>query len=358
MTGGTMRVLGVAFLMSCSLFGGGSAHAGSAQWTVSARLGGTGLATDTAAEGVGRFGLHTGLAADFLLPMLPGLAPEVSYEFSYLPGEAAAHRLEAGLAIRPLLLAGSPLRLGEVILEAALGYVRAPTQAGDANWFGFSIGAGMLFHIPALAGLMAGPYLRYEHVVFDGARDPIFVSFGLQAAYGGRSTTARPQRAHRLAQPAQPVQMAEPQLQGRPGDADGDSVADASDLCPITAPGTEVDEHGCMVLKGKMVFPDVSFQRGSDRLTPKGLLALKRLADAVKAQKAPVVIIVWAYAEPSEGTEIAVKRAKRVAEALERFGIPASRIQAGPVPPGTVDLDRPQGPWWPRRVVFRFRLAQ
>ncbi len=294
--------------------------------------------------------------ADFLLPVLPGLAPELSYEFSYLPGPAAAHRLEVGAALRPFRFVGKGLNLGELVVEAALGYVRAPTEAGDANWFGFSLGLGFLFRIPALAGLLAGPYLRYEQVVFDGAADPIFLSFGVQLAYGARRRvpSAPKPAAHRRA----PVEMAKPELRGRPGDLDGDSVADASDLCPLTAPGTRVDERGCMILKGKMVFADVSFSSGSDELSPKALLALKRLADAVKAQRVPVVVVVWAYAAPGEGTDLAGRRAKRVAAALVRYGLDAKRIQAGPVPPGTIDLDRPQGPWWPRRVVFRFKLAQ
>ncbi len=348
------RILGVVGLWIG--LAAGPVQARGLEWTVSARLGGAGLATDTAAEGVGRFGLHTGLVADFLLPMLPGLAPELGYQFSYLPGPAGAHRIEVGAALRPFRFAGKGLDLGELVVEAALGYVRAPTEAGDANWFGFSVGAGFLFRIPALAGLFAGPYLRYEHVVFDGAADPIFLSFGVQVAYGaGREAASAPKPALRR---EAPVEMAKPELRGQPGDLDGDSVADASDLCPLTAPGTQVDERGCMVLKGKMVFPDVAFAPGSDRLSPKALLALKRLADAVKAQQVPVVVVVWAYAARGEGTDLAARRAKRVAEALARYGLDATRIQAGPVPPGTIDLDRPQGPWWPRRVVFRFKLAQ
>ena len=321
--------------------------------------GGAALATDSAAEEVKRFGLDLGLWADLRIPGLEALAPQLQYEFEFLPGKSAVHRLGVGARVRLFRFFDKPPLRDDLVFSFDLGYVYAPTTTGDKNWFGYSLGLSYL--VTRWSPLHFGPYVKIFQVVFKEARDPLFVTFGISGSFAlfesRRVVVTRP-RAVAAKEP--PEVMAEPNLQGKPGDKDGDGVVDASDLCPITAPAVQVDDRGCMVLKGKMVFPEVHFDRGQTRLSGKALLALKRLADVVHAPEKDriqrVTVVVWAYAEPSEPAGIAAKRAAKIRDALIRYGVPAAQVRAQAAPVNVVDLDRPLGPWWGRRVVFKFFL--
>ncbi len=346
-------IAGYAFLG-----GGARAHARPPVVDLALELGGGALATDTAASGVKRFGMDLGVWADVRIPGLQAVAPQAAYEFVFLPGKSAVHRLGVGARLRVFRFFAKPPLSDDLVLSFDLGYVYAPTTTGDKNWFGYSV--GLAYMVTRWSPVQFGPYLKFVHVVFKDARDPLFVTFGLSGSFAlfepGRKTASKP------AVPSEPPEvMAQPKLEGRPGDRDGDGVGDASDLCPISAPGTRVDEQGCMMLKGKMVFPQVHFHKGSTRLTGEALLALKRLADAIAAQGkvagiSKVSVTVLAHAESQEPAGIAARRAERIRRALVAYGVPADQVEARAAPLQVVSLDRPMGPWWGRRVVFRFAI--
>ncbi len=353
------RTIVVLGLVAGMLAGRSWAEAGPPTLDLSVDLGGGALVTDAAGPGVKRGGLDLSVWADLRIPGVEALAPQAVYEFIFLPGKAGVHRLGFGARVRLFRFFSKPPVRDDLVFSMDLGYVYAPTTTGDKNWFGYS--AGLSYMVTRWSPVEFGPYFRLFHVVFKDARDPVFVTFGLTGSFslfGGKGgQAAKPKAAPGPA----PEVMAEPDLQGKPGDRDGDGVGDASDLCPISAPGTKVDERGCMVLKGKMVLPDVHFDKGQTRLSGRALLALKRLADVVRVQEgvpgvARVTVTVWAYAESGEPAGIAAKRAARIREALVRYGVPAGRVGAQAAPVQVVDLDRPLGPWWGRRVVFRFHI--
>ena len=350
-------------VISWFLFGA-EARAERGQWNLELNVGGAALATDTAAQGVKRFGLDLGLKADYPLPVFSMLAPLVSYQFDFFPGKSAVHSVMAGLRFRPLSdESGYPVNLwpssarkgsvlGALSLDASVGYAYAPTVSGKSNWFTYGFGLG--YQLSVASPLQLGLYVRYEQIVFPKAKDPIFVTFGLSVAFTypkrvvRRTSTAKPRLVAEV--------MAEPNLVGKPGDRDGDSVADASDLCPITAPSVTVDEKGCMVLHGKLEPADVHFDVGSDRLSGRALLAIRRLADVLKIYP-KIWVMVIAHAADQEAADLGMRRAKKVAAALVRFGVDASRIRPLAEPPGYPPPGQAPVAWWARRVAFRFRLS-
>jgi outer membrane protein OmpA-like peptidoglycan-associated protein len=343
------------------------AHGEHGLFNVELDIGGTALATDTAAEDVKRAGLDLSVSADMPLKPLPMLAPQIGYTFDFLPGKAGIHMISAGLRARvldddsgyglsPLWPSGAKKGSfhGNLYVEAGLGYVHAPTAGGDDHWFGFSFGVG--YQVSLTSPIQMGPYVRYQHVVFNDAKDPVFISFGVSISFGyPKKIEAAPAEPKRP-----PEKMAEPTLEGKPGDRDGDGVGDATDLCPITAPGVTVDDKGCMELRGKMIFPELLFEKSTVRLPPDALLLIKRLADVLKAHSNVYVRVVSFSDElPSETENLALaeKRAQKIRKLLMEHGVQAARIQAEgsrpkPPPPGEAKT-----PWWERRTMFRFRVG-
>lgn len=339
-------------------------------------LGGTALATDTAVKGVKRAGLDLTVRADYPLPMFRMLAPQITYAFDFLPGKSGVQAFMAGLRVRPLndesgyfaSLWPSKARKGSIwgnlFVSASLGYVYAPTASDDNHWFGFGFEAGCEFSVAS--PIQMGPYVRYQQVVFTGkAKDPIFIGFGLSISFGyptrmpaqaAKAPPPKPRVAEEVEEP-----MADPGLAGRPGDKDGDGVPDEKDQCPITAPRVEVEATGCMALKGKMVFWSLQFNPKTTVLTGKGVLALKRLSDVLKANKS-VSVSVSVFADDHQNAvkdlDLANKRAQVVRRRLIRFGMDQKRITSvgsRPQPPpaeSPVPLDR-----WNKRVEFRFQMG-
>jgi outer membrane protein OmpA-like peptidoglycan-associated protein len=309
------------------------------------------------------------LRVDMPLSMLPMLAPQVGYSFDFLPGKSGLHAATAGVRVRILNdesgwgLGGLwPARApkgswhGNLYLEGNLGYVHAPTVGGDAHWFGFGFGLG--YQVSLASPLQLGPYVRYQHVVFKGAEDPVLISFGVSIAFGYPKKIPKTVKDEKKAAP--PEKMAEPRLAGKPGDKDGDGVGDATDLCPISAPKVAVDQKGCMELRGKMIFPEVLFSKGGLRLSGEALLTIKRLSDVLKAHS-DVYVRVLAFADDgksaAENQKLAQARAQKIVSLLKKHGIQAARLQAvgsrpTPPPPGVTKT-----PWWDHRVVFRMRMG-
>jgi outer membrane protein OmpA-like peptidoglycan-associated protein len=200
--------------------------------------------------------------------------------------------------------------------------------------------------------------VRYQHVVFQDAKDPVFISFGLAVSFGYPSKIVSAPEEEEQQPP--PEKMAEPNLVGKPGDEDGDGVGDATDLCPITAPDVEVDDKGCMELRGKMIFPELLFEKGTTRLPGEALLLIKRLSDVLKAHSdiyLRVVCFTDEMPSETENLDLADKRAAKIRQLLIDHGVQGARIQAEgsrpkPPPPG-----EPKTPWWERRTMFRLRVG-
>ena len=342
-------------------------RADSGLWNVELNVGGAALATDSAASDVKRFGMDLAIKADMPLPMLPIVAPQVQYAFEFLPGKSGVHSVMAGVRARILDdksgFALSPLWPsnakkgsihGNFYVEGNLGYVYAPTVGGDSNWFGFSLGLG--YQLAVASPMQAGLYARYQQVIFKEAKDPVFITFGISLSFGWPREMPKKKEV-KVEEP--PEVMAEPTLEGKPGDIDGDSVGDATDLCPITAPRVEVDDKGCMALRGRMIFPEVLFSHGGVRLSGEALLKLKRLSDVLKANSS-VYVQVAAHADDAgsaaDNMLLAEKRAKRIKEVLEKYGVQSARIQAAGAQPSPPPPGETKTPWWDRRVVFRFRM--
>ncbi len=344
------------------------ARAEAGTWNLELNLGGAALLTDTAAPDVKRFGLDLAVKADMPLPMFPMVAPQIQYAFDFLPGKSGIHSVMAGVrarvleggpgfALSPLWPSSAPKGglHGNFYVEGNLGYVHAPTVAGDSNWFGFSLGVG--YQMAVASPLHVGAYVRYQQIVFKGAKDPIFLTFGVAVSFGWPKEIMDVKEAPPPDEP--PEEMAEPNLVGKPGDQDGDGVPDEIDLCPITAPGVEVDERGCMVLRGRMMFPEILFYEGRTRLPGKALLQLKRLADTLNANS-NVYVQVYTYADEedsaTENMMLADKRAERIKEWLVKFGVQTARIKSSSGPAERPPPGREKPPWWERRVDFRFRI--
>jgi outer membrane protein OmpA-like peptidoglycan-associated protein len=357
--------------VSVVVLAGPEARAEQGPFNIHLGVGGTALATDTAVSGVKRVGVDLNIRADVPLPgPVRMLAPQVGYAFDFLPGKSGVHAVLAGLRVRPLNDQSGYLWnmwprhakrgswQGNLYIGGAVGYVYAPTTVGDKHWFGFEFDVGYQFSLAS--PIQIGPYVRYQHVVFKGSKDPIFIGFGLSISFGYPSKAARATGPPPKAPPLPRVVMPEPKLEGKPGDKDGDGVGDATDLCPISAPKVEVDKKGCLALKGKMVFPELTFRAKTPQILGLGLLALKRLSFVLKAHS-NVYVTVTAFADDMGNAQknltLANKRAQAVRKALVDFGVQPPRITAtgsGPAPP---PAGTPQPAYWPRRVEFRFRLT-
>ena len=344
------------------------ARADSGAFNVELDIGGAALATDTAASDVKRFGMDLSVKADYPVPSFPLLAPQLAYAFEYLPGKSGVHSVMAGLRARildddsgfglsPLWPGGAPKGSfhGNFYVEGNLGYVYAPTVGGDNNWFGFSLGLG--YQMALSSPLHLGAYVRYQHVVFKEAKDPVFITFGISIAFGYPKKMPKVQKKEKKEEP--PEKMAEPTLEGKPGDKDGDGVGDATDLCPISAPNIEIDKKGCMALRGKMIFQDVLFSKGGLGLSGEALLRLKRLADVLKANS-QVYVQVSVFADDAKSASgnnaLADKRAEKIKKYLVKYGVQQVRIRATGSPPAPPPPGQPKTPWWDHRVEFSFRM--
>ena len=152
-----------------------------------------------------------------------------------------------------------------------------------------------------------------------------------------------------------------------PGDADMDGVPDNLDVCPKTAPGTKVDERGCMVMekdtdgdgvldsadecpntpKGALVDAmgcqkelerevsvdlEINFANNSDVVDASYNSELQRVAEFM-SQYAGTLVVIEGHTDSvgraDYNQDLSERRASSVAEALsKRFGIASSRISA------------------------------
>jgi OOP family OmpA-OmpF porin len=178
----------------------------------------------------------------------------------------------------------------------------------------------------------------------------------------------------------------------KPGDADMDGVPDNIDVCPKTAPGTKVDERGCMIMekdsdgdgvldsadqcpntpagalidmngcqkeleKEVSVELKINFANDSDVITAQYNAELQRVADFMRQYAGTQVQIEGhtdSVGRAAYNQALSERRAQSVAKALtERFGIDASRISSvgyGETRP-VADNDTADGRLANRRVV-------
>jgi OOP family OmpA-OmpF porin len=109
----------------------------------------------------------------------------------------------------------------------------------------------------------------------------------------------------------------------RPADADRDGVVDASDACPGTPVGAQVDDRGCWVLKG------VRFASNSTEMVGGGAAAISSVATVL--EKNPKMRLEIGGHTDSAGAaaynqDLSERRAKAVKSALVERGIDASRL--------------------------------
>ena len=328
------------------------------------------LVTDVAAPGVSSTGLDFTLKVD--LPVHRFIAPQIGYGLIYLPGDGGS---EVGVN---LVMFGARVRLlndergylanlwpkgpkgnawGNLWLDFNLGYAHAPTTAGPSDWFALEVGLGYEFSLAS--PLQMGPYLAYRHV-FKNGTDASFIAVGVSISFGypKQIPKAAPQpRARRRPAPR-------PNIQGRPGDRDGDAVADAADQCPSTPPGAKVDAKGCEYIRGRMVFPRIRFQGQTATLVPGARFEIRRLGEMIRAHP-EVTVEIGGHTDspggPEENLKLSLQRAQVVRDVLIGQGVPATQLTVrgfgatAPVaPPGSPEAQR-QGNV---RIEFRFSVNQ
>lgn len=157
--------------------------------------------------------------------------------------------------------------------------------------------------------------------------------------------------------PPEPVAAMVTPAPAAPLDADGDGVANTADRCPDTPRGMRVDAAGCVVQQ-VVVFPDVNFEFGSDRLTPGARNTLLNMAGGLRGQ--PTLKLEIAGHTDALGTQVfnlklSQKRAEAVRAYLMANGIAGDRLMANgygegnPVASNASEAGRAEN----RRVEFR-----
>lgn len=293
------------------------------------------LLSDVAVQDVDRAGLDFSLKLD--LPVHRWIAPQLGYGLVYLPGQGEA---EVGVN---LIMVGARVRLlndeagylanlwpkapkgnawGNLWVELGVGYAHAPTVSSGADWFALEVGVGYEF---SLAGpLQMGPFLSYRHV-FKTSTDASFLAIGVSLSFGYPKRI--PQRQQKPKVALEPEER--PNLRGRPGDADGDGVADAADRCPSTPPDAQVDEHGCELIRGRMLFPGIRWKGDTADLASGARFELRRVAELFKANP-PVKAEVGGHTESplsvEENLRLSLRRAQVVREELMKLGVYATQL--------------------------------
>lgn len=152
----------------------------------------------------------------------------------------------------------------------------------------------------------------------------------------------------------QEVEVAAPE----PADSDNDGVIDASDECPDTLDGSEVDAHGCAIEKQVIVLNGIQFASSSDKLLDNSFAHLDDVARAMHAQPSMRVEIAGhtdASGPAAMNQNLSERRAESVRTYLLKQGVPATRMEArgyGENFPVTSN-ETPEGRAQNRRVEFR-----
>jgi len=128
---------------------------------------------------------------------------------------------------------------------------------------------------------------------------------------------------------AQPV-VAPVTAVAAPADGDADGVADASDLCPQSAAGAQVDAFGCAV-DAAIVLRGVNFLTDSDQLTEQSLTILDGVAATLTAN--PGIRVQVAGHTDSQGEDVynkdlSERRAASVVNYLVGKGVASDNLQA------------------------------
>jgi len=153
-------------------------------------------------------------------------------------------------------------------------------------------------------------------------------------------------------------------------DSDGDSIADARDLCPDTPPGVEVDENGCpkvMELAPLPVDPpddivvldNVLFDFDKHVIKPEGFPIMDSIADILNSDRSLYIKIIGHtdyIGSDSYNDLLSVRRATAGKRYLEEKGIDSIRISTRglglmvPVASNTTRAGRALN----RRIEFKF----
>ncbi len=121
---------------------------------------------------------------------------------------------------------------------------------------------------------------------------------------------------------------------GCTSDEDGDGVCDGTDRCPSAPAGLPVSALGCPVLfdrdRASLVLEGVSFEPGSDRLTPESLSVLDTVA-AMLGESSDLLQVEGhtdATGDDDYNMSLSVQRAEAVRAYLVARGVQASRLSA------------------------------
>lgn len=146
-------------------------------------------------------------------------------------------------------------------------------------------------------------------------------------------------------------------------DSDNDGVADASDECPGTLPGSVVDPKGCPVELTAQVIKGVNFELDSAVLLPESKLILDETAKSLKAMQDPNLLVeIGGHTDPIGTREYNLKLSQQRAEAVRQYliskDVPAGQLKAqgyGETQP-VADNETDEGRARNRRVEFRIIL--
>ena len=111
-------------------------------------------------------------------------------------------------------------------------------------------------------------------------------------------------------------------------DSDRDGIADATDLCPDTEIGIDVDGFGCPIFDGKI--EGVNFHTNSDELTGPAKLVLDTAVEELKRYPATLIVIkahTDSRGPAAYNLDLSRRRAASVATYMANGGIERNRIR-------------------------------
>lgn len=200
------------------------------------------------------------------------------------------------------------------LIGAGYEHISKKFTENDSSGFG-QYGLGLRFQ---LSDAFALKLEARDTIKFDHGDHNLIYTLGFGIGLGARSVQPEP-ILEKMPAPVMPVSL----------DDDNDGVVNEFDRCPNTPAGVVVDEKGCEKV---IVLRDlgVNFAFDSYKVSPTYAQEIKKVADFLAQY--PSYRVLLAGHTDSKGKEaynqkLSEKRAQAVSEALQNYGVDASRIK-------------------------------